>query len=181
MDEVFVKQTTHENIVQTKHSYDIAEIQYQWKTIQKKLDKSNWFQKSQTCLQYSTQCEDRFTEGCGSIKRAEGRTEQDFHILHSIYKDTIFERIIHDLNAVRSRIMVKPKNTCYSIHADRTIRYHLPIFTHPHALFMYYEGDQSTTIHIPADGYVWKTDTTKPHTFVNAGPERTHLVMCQGE
>mgnify|MGYP006181756661 CR=1 FL=1 len=171
-----------ENIERTEFNYDILEIQEAWDAIcVKSLTHMNWYQKTQTCLQHSPTCIDNFTEGCGSINRAGGRTEQDFHILNSIYKDTIFEKIIRDINAVRTRILIKPKHTCYSIHADRTIRYHLPIYTHKHALFMFYEGATSTTAHIRADGSVWKTDTTKLHTFVNAGPERTHLVMCQGE
>jgi hypothetical protein len=169
-------------IERTEFQYNIKEIQETWDAIcVKSLTHLHWYQKTQTCLQHSSVCVDKFTEGCGSIKRAEGRTEQDFDILNPIYKGTIFEKIISDVNAVRSRIMIKPKHTCYSIHSDRTIRYHLPVYTHKHALFMFYEGATSTTLHIPADGSVWKTDTTEPHTFINAGEERTHLVMCRGE
>lgn len=169
------------SIIRTQFRYDIEKVRSQWSEIRKQLTLDMWYQKSQTCVQHSPHCLDRWTEGCGSIKRAEGRTEQDFHMLNSLYKGTIFEDIIRDLNAVRARIMVKPKHTCYSIHSDRTARFHLPITTHQHALFVFYEGHKSTTLHLPADGSVWWTDTTKQHTFLNAGPERTHLVMCQGE
>ncbi len=173
-------------IIRTEFQYDIENVRKQWTEIRKQLTLDMWYQKSQTCVQHSPHCINKWTEGCGSIKRVEGKrvegkTEQDFHILNSLYKGTIFEDIIRDINAVRARIMVKPKHTCYSIHSDRTPRFHLPITTHKHALFVFYEGDKSTTLHIPADGYVWWTDTTRLHTFLNAGPERTHLVMCSSD
>ena len=168
-------------IIKTEHSYDPKELVKQYKDIRKRLHSGAWYQKSQTCLQYSPHCLDRWTEGCGSIRRAEGRTEKDFSILNLLYKDTIFETIIADIGAVRSRFLVKPKHTCYSIHSDRTGRFHLPIITHEHALFVFYEGRVSTTLHIPADGHVYWTDTTRLHTFLNAGPERTHLVMCSDD
>jgi len=165
-------------IVRTDFFYDPKEVLSQYNYLKKSLHKEAWYQKSQTCLQYSPHCINRWTEGCGSIKRAEGRTEKDFHILNPLYEGTIFEQIITDVDALRSRFMVKPKHTCYSIHSDRTGRFHLPITTHEHALFVFYEGHVSTTLHIPANGYVYWTNTTRPHTFLNAGPERTHLVMC---
>ena len=166
-------------IERTEFKYDLEEVNTQWTKVKKSLTPEAWYQKSQTCLQFSPQCVNRWTEGCGSIKRAGGRTEQDFYRLNPIYENTIFEQIINDLGAVRSRVIVKPKHTCYSIHEDRTPRYHLALDTHQHALFVFYEGDRSSTIHIPADGYIYMVDTRFPHTFVNAGPTRTHLVMCR--
>ena len=68
-----------------RFSYDPKELVKQYKDIRKRLHSGAWYQKSQTCLQYSPQCHDKWTEGCGSIKRAEGRTEKDFHILNLIY------------------------------------------------------------------------------------------------
>ena len=34
-------------------------------------------------------------------------------------------------------------------------------------------------IHIPADGFVYEVDTTIPHSFVNCGEDRTHLVISK--
>ena len=167
-------------IERTEFKYDLEAVNTQWIKAKKSLTPEAWYQKSQTCLQFSPQCVNRWTEGCGSIKRAGGRTEQDFYRLNPIYENTIFEQIINDLGAVRTRVIAKSKNTCYSIHLDRTPRYHLAMDTHQHALFVFCE---STTvwhpIHIPADGYIYMVDTRFPHTFVNAGPTRTHLVMCR--
>ena len=188
---------TDSKILRTDYKYDIDEVLLEWEKIKAKLQHSHWYQGTQTCLQYSSKCKQKFTDGYGVIDGATvistdgcgnlnstttGRTEQDFNLLNPLYENTIFEQIINDVGACRARIMKIPKHTCYSIHSDRVGkpgRYHLPMITNPHALFMFYESEiSSTTIHLPANGYVWWTDTTKEHTFINAGPERTHLVMC---
>lgn len=170
-----------EKVIKTDFFYDPLELVKQYKKLTDSLPSTAWYQNTQTCLQHSPDCLLQSTEGCGSISRANGRTEQDFSLLNSTYKNTIFEQVIADVGAVRSRFLVKPKHTCYSIHSDRTGRFHLPITTHKHALFVFYEGETSSTIHIPADGYVYWTNTTKPHTFLNAGPNRVHMVMCEGK
>jgi len=188
---------TDSKILRTDYKYDIDEVLLEWEKIKVKLQHSHWYTGpskdehhslkigTQTSLQYSSKCKQKFTDGCGNLNRIEGRSEQDFNLLNPLYENTIFEQIINDVGACRARIMKKPKHTCYSIHSDRVGkpgRYHLPMITNPHALFMFYESEiSSTTIHLPANGYVWWTDTTKEHTFINAGPERTHLVMCTTE
>ena len=176
---------TDSKILRTDYKYDIDEVLLEWEKIKVKLQHSHWYKGTQTSLQYSSKCKQKFTDGCGKLNSTTtGRSEQDFNLLNPLYENTIFEQIINDVGACRARIMKKPKHTCYSIHSDRVARYHLPMITNPHALFMFYESEissttiSSTTIHLPADGYVWWTDTTKEHTFINAGPERTHLVMC---
>ena len=35
-------------------------------------------------------------------------------------------------------------------------------------------------IHIPDDGYLYEVDTTILHSFVNCGPDRTHLIISKG-
>lgn len=179
---------TDSKILRTDYKYDIDEVLLEWEKIKVKLQHSHWYKGTQTSLQYSSKCKQKFTDACGktvAALAAMGRTEQDFNLLNPLYENTIFEQIINDVGACRARIMKIPKHTCYSIHSDRVGkpgRYHLPMITNPHALFMFYESEiSSTTIHLPADGYVWWTDTTKEHTFINAGPERTHLVMCTPE
>ena len=76
-----------------------------------------------------------------------------------------------------------------SVHIDPTKKSHLALNTNPNAYFIFPKNpiEQTATeainipgeiIHIPADGYVYTVDTTKPHMFVNAGEgSRTHLIM----
>ena len=68
-------------------------------------------------------------------------------------------------------------HSTYSVHQDKAPRLHLALDTHPNAYFFWPEHKEF--VHIPADGFVYWVDTTKPHTFVNAGPDRTHLVMVE--
>ena len=167
-----------ESVIKTIYQYDLAALLEEWKDIQYGLGPDDWHNGNQTCLQYSSACADIFTEGCGSIARAGGRVESDFSILNPVYRGSMFETIIDDMQGVRSRIMVLPKRHCYSIHADRTSRLHLAMETNSDALFFWPEN--LIMEHIPADGDVYWTATTERHTFMNCGPEqRVHLVMCQ--
>ena len=68
-------------------------------------------------------------------------------------------------------------HTTYSVHADKAPRLHLAIVTHDDAYFFWPE--HKVFVNIPSDGYVYWIDTTEKHTFVNAGPDRVHLVMVE--
>ena len=166
-------------VIRTDFHYDLETVRAEWRELSKRVQ---WYQDSQTCLQYSANDRDKWTDGCGSIKRWPHLTEQDFRITNPLYHDTIFEDIMSDLDVCRSRIMMLPKNKCYSIHADRTHRFHLALDTHEDALFLFRDRDTRTNarlLHIPANGYVYFVNTTKLHSFMNAGgPNRTHMVMC---
>ncbi len=175
--------------------YDIDRMMLEWDDIKSRLMENMWFMSEgnhgrQTCLQYSKNCQNIFTDGCGSFKNT-NKIELDYNMLNNFYEGTIFETIINDLNAVRSRFMTMHLHTTYSVHRDKAPRYHIALDTHSNAYFLFpsykiYHETLANKItvgleHIPADGFVYEVDTTQPHTFVNAGPDRTHLVMCQGE
>jgi len=79
-----------------------------------------------------------------------------------------------EINSVVWRVLM-PKRT-YQWHTDECeCSYHLPVMTNPGSWFMY----EGTCYHIPADGSIYKADTSKYHTFVNAGLEpRVHLIFA---
>ena len=167
-----------EHVEKTPYQYDIDIILKEWGILKPKLRDNMWHNGNQTCIQHSDTCKDIFTEGCGSISRAGGRTESDFRLMNPLYEGTIFEQIINDMCAHRTRIMTLPKRNCYSIHTDRTLRLHLALETNKDALFFWPED--MVMKHIPADGNIYRTDTTRKHTFMNCGLEqRTHMVMCE--
>ena len=173
-----VKVLDFEHLEKTPYRYDIDAILKEWNSLKPRLWEDMWYNGNQTCLQYSDTCNDIFTEGCGSIKRAGGRTEEDFRLMNPLYEGTIFEEIITDMCAHRTRIMTLSKRHCYSIHADTSPRLHLALETNKDALFFWPED--MVLKHIPADGYIYRTDTTRKHTFINCGSEeRTHMVMCE--
>ena len=160
-------------------SYNLDRCLVEWDRISSII---NWAvsgdESLQTCLQYNSLSEGNpFTDGAGSF-RGTDKVELDYNILHRIYEGSVLADIIRDLNGVRSRIMTKKMHTTYSIHADHAPRYHLALITNPNAYFIFPTLNEIT--HIPADGYVYEVDTTIPHSFVNCGPDRTHLVISKG-
>lgn len=139
----------------------------------------NWVRSKngsmQSCLQYHKQPDN---DGAGSF-RDTGKLETDYKNVNAMYANTAFEEIMNDVGAVRSRLMNMITHTCYSVHQDKAPRYHMALDTNPDAFFVFPETEQ--ICHIPADGYIYEVDTTRKHTFVNAGPDRTHLVMVRGD
>jgi hypothetical protein len=105
-------------------------------------------------------------------------TQSDYIILNDIYEGTVFADVIRDMHGERSRIMHMQPRTSYFVHQDKTPRYHLALITNPNAYFIF--PTLNEIVHIPADGYVYEVDTTILHSFVNCGPDRTHLVISKG-
>ena len=67
-------------IQKTNYQFDLDQLNFEWNNIKDlNLKKHHWYKEIQTCLQYSETCVDKYTEGCGSIKRAGGRTEKGHH------------------------------------------------------------------------------------------------------
>ena len=166
----------------TTKQYDIEKLTWEWMHLKPVLSEHVWHVSKgdhgrQTMLQYSENCVNISTDGCGSFSGTQ-RSESDYNIFNSFYESTIFETIIKDLNAVRSRFMVMTEHRTYSIHQDKVPRYHVALETNPHAYFLFPSSSRTANLyHVPTDGHVYWVDTRVPHTFINAGPDRTHLVM----
>jgi hypothetical protein len=169
------------SIKQTKWFYDLDSCLVSLEQVQNRLCYDMWEKSgdgsTQTCLQRNPKSDhDPYTDGAGSF-RGTDKVELDFTMLNEIYGGTIFDRVIRDLDGVRSRLMTKKMHTTYSVHSDEAPRYHLALITNPNAYFIFPTLNEIT--HIPADGYVYEVDTTLPHSFVNCGPDRTHLVISK--
>ena len=141
-------------------------------------------QRRQTCVQRSNRSGvNPYTDGAGSIygrnmpKDRIIKVQSEYTILNDIYEDTVFAEVVLDMDGERSRIMHMNSFTTYSVHSDHTARYHLALITNPNAYFIFPTLNQ--IMHIPADGYVYEVDTTLPHSFVNCGADRTHLVISK--
>jgi hypothetical protein len=82
----------------------------------------------------------------------------------------------------RVRYLRLDKKTGLTVHQDFEPRYHLAIKTTPFSFFGKVVNDQEESAlcyNIPADGYFYKADTTKPHFVYNGSWEdRIHLVIC---
>jgi|TARA_R110002073_G_scaffold113841_1_gene250837 hypothetical protein len=175
-------------VKRTNHSYDLDKCLVEWELIQSRLGDNLWSKplgkSRQTCIQRSNESGGNpFTDGTGSIygnnpvKDRILMIQSDYIILNDIYEDTVFADVIRDMHGERSRIMHMQPHTTYSVHKDKSPRYHLALITNPNAYFIF--PTLNEIVHIPADGYVYEVDTTILHSFVNCGKERDHLVMAK--
>ena len=174
----------HPYVKRTEYVYDVDRLLLEWERLETKV---RWYNGLQTCLQYDSD-RDRaghghlvngtcFIDGAGSFKQT-SKEESSYDTLVPCYEGTLFENIINDLSGVRTRVMVVSKHTTYSIHKDRTKRYHLALITNPHAFFLFPNaGLHNPLVNIPVDGYIYEVDTTQYHSFINCGENRTHLVI----
>jgi len=179
-------------IRKTNHCYDLDKCLVEWELIQNRLgDKlydsdevlgtGMYGQRPQTCLQRSSKSVvNPYTDGVGEHRDRKDRVIKDqseYTILNEIYEGTVFDDVIRDVNGVRARIMHMHPTTSYSVHKDNSPRYHLALITNPNAYFIF--PTLNEIIHIPDDGCLYEVDTTLLHTFVNCGPQRTHLVISK--
>lgn len=134
-------------------------------------------------------------QGCGSLKYKFGENfiddagnlieqevklhQKDFTVLNSELKNTYIEKV-HNIIAKkykfgRMRIMAMPHKKCMSIHTDTAKRIHIPIETNENCLMII----DNKVHHMPANGKAYLTDTTKPHTALNANNDflRIHLLV----
>jgi hypothetical protein len=123
---------------------------------------------------------ENFIDSSGNLKEAEVKlTQYDFKILNTALEDTylqyVHNTIANDYNFGRMRIMAMPHKKCMSIHTDTSKRIHIPIVTNENCLMII----DNQVHHMPADGNAYLTDTTKPHTALNANHSfmRLHLLF----
>jgi len=179
-------------IRKTNHCYDLDKCLVEWELIQLRMGDVLWDsdkvlgtgiygQRRQTCLQRSSKSVvNPYTDGAGEHREKKDRiikAQSEYTILNDVYEGTVFSDMIQDVNGVRSRIMEMNNYTTYSVHKDQSPRYHLALITNPNAYFIFPTLNQ--IMHIPADGCLYEVDTTTPHSFVNCGPDRTHLVISK--
>ena len=179
-------------IKKTNHSYDLDRCLVEWDRIQSRLGDELWDsdevlgtgiygQRRQTCLQRSSKSVvNPYTAGAGERRDKKDRViknSSEFTILNEIYEGTVFANMIQDVNGERARIMHMNSYSAYSVHKDNSPRYHLALITNPNAYFIF--PTLNEIIHIPDDGCLYEVDTTILHSFVNCGPDRTHLVISK--
>jgi len=103
--------------------------------------------------------------------------EFKFIKIHPELKNTVFDEYINSFSfqIYRTRIMVLAPFSSYSLHTDPVPRIHTPIVTNLKTAFLFPKNNYMC--HMPADGSIYWTDTTKEHTFVNYSDQpRIHIV-----
>lgn len=115
------------------------------------------------------------TFGTGSITNY-ALEEKDFK--YNIFDLPYTNSLLEKYNMVRTRIMTMRSKTCYSYHWDLSSRIHLPLVTNDDCFFVIEDNVYRT----PADGSIYRVDTTKKHTFVNASfDNRIHIMGVEND
>ena len=115
------------------------------------------------------------TFGTGSITNY-ALEEKDFEC--SLFDLPYTNSLLEKYNMVRTRIMTMSSKKCYSYHWDLSSRIHLPLVANDDCFFVIEDKVYRT----PADGSVYRVDTTKKHTFVNASFEkRIHIMGIEND
>jgi hypothetical protein len=133
--------------------------------------------ENQLMLQTLDQGVEDWLTGVGTVEGLENKIEKDYVHLQPSLAGSLIEHYVNLYGGFRSRIMIIPPKQCYTVHADKTVRIHIPIVTNEHC-WMIWPYDQKCYQLKP--GVAYKTNTTKRHTFFNGDNEksRIHIVMC---
>ena len=111
------------------------------------------------------------------VERADAIDEEQFNEFVPEYEDTyfkyVYEKISKTYTLGRTRVLKKEPRSTLSWHKDPEPRLHIPIITNYGCRMVI----DDRAYHMPADGSVYLTNTTKYHNFFNGGEEdRIHIV-----
>lgn len=94
-------------------------------------------------------------------------------ILNEHFNGTLFEDIINKYQITRTRLMWLKPYSCYSMHKDDSVRFHIPLITNTYCYFVFKEYG---VFNMPT-GHVYCVDTTKEHSAMNCSNKwRLHLI-----
>ena len=111
------------------------------------------------------------------VERADAIDEEQFNEFVPDYNDTYLKHVYDKLSKIyklgRTRVLKKEPRSTLSWHKDPEPRLHIPIITNYGCRMVI----DDRAYHMPADGSVYLTNTTKYHNFFNGGEEdRIHIV-----
>ena len=111
------------------------------------------------------------------VERADAIDEEQFNEFVPEFNDTYFKYVYDKLSKIyklgRTRVLKKEPRSTLSWHKDPEPRLHIPIITNYGCRMVI----DDRAYHMPADGSVYLTNTTKYHNFFNGGEEdRIHIV-----
>lgn len=115
--------------------------------------------------------------GVGRVEELDIKMENDYTHIQPSLKGSLIEKYLTKYNAYRARIMLMSPRSVYTVHADFTERIHIPITTNMNSWMVWPFNQKCYQL---KTGFVYKTDTTKRHTFFNGDMTQTriHIVMC---
>ena len=156
------------------------------------IDKMGWWtegkrgHQAQFAIQSRKDSDDPYYESCGPQphlnKEYKGYTltEGSYDTTNEMFKDTYFENILNmfPFPVCRVRFVRLSSKACYRFHRDMTYKFHIPLVTNPSNVMIWPEQSHRIIVHMPADGYIYFTETAISHTALNGGQDyRYHIVV----
>ena len=132
--------------------------------------------KTQIICQTLEEGVEDWVTGTGKVSELAVTDETQYKYIQPSIHGSVLESIILKHQAFRTRIMIMPGRSSYSVHKDRTPRIHIPIITNLDSWMIWPFKQHCRRLDA---GFAYWTDTTQNHTFLNGSLEtRIHLVMC---
>lgn len=161
---------------------DLAKLTSQWKDLEHRLRAYHWFgyeskHSSQVAVQSGPLDTNEYTSSCGrqQLKDTPYKSS-DWNVVNALFKDTEFEKLCNEYDCYKMRVMRLWPKSMYSVHIDKSPRFHIVLRTNPGA-FMFWP-DWRSHLHMP-QSTAWYTNTCPRHTACNSGEEyRDHIVFC---
>lgn len=135
---------------------------------------AGWKDLDQVGLQGHKPDLDPAEEWKNSVGKGENLQYPETYFKYPLFKLPTINRIMDKYGMKRTRIMKSNPKTCLTMHQDLTKRIHIPLISNEKC-FMAIEDKN----YILKPGKVYLTNTTLPHTAVNASETyRVHIVGC---
>lgn len=156
------------------------------------IDKMGWWtegkqgHQAQFAIQSRKDSDNPYYESCGPQphlnKEYKGYTltEGSYDTTNEMFKGTYFENILNmfPFPVCRVRFVRLSSKACYRFHRDMTYKFHIPLVTNPSNVMIWPEQSHRIIVHMPADGYIYFTETAISHTALNGGQDyRYHIVV----
>lgn len=164
--------------------FDIQKLQHE---VQELLDKNPLDSASlRLSLKHRLSVQPSFYDGARSLYNEQSQSveghESDFTQYHPSLHGTYLYEVCQTVEAAlpipigRVRIAQLPPKRCLRFHADTNLRFHIPLFTHDQAYFLF---SDSAPVHLPANGSVFWVNTIKQHAIFNGSSTqpRLHLLF----
>lgn len=140
------------------------------------------------CLTHSLKAKkpkERIYDGAGPLfdrkKQQFMRDPLEFTLFNREFEDLylyeVYKKVCawSPLRIGRVRVFLRNPGTCLHMHTDDSPRYHIAISTNSGSYFFF---EKAGAFHIPANGRLYKADTTELHTVFNAGEtSRVHMIF----
>ena len=155
-----------------KLDIDLNRLMSDWINISPSLRAYHWHgyenrHSSQVAVQSGPLDTNEYTSSCGRQQLKDtGYKSSDWNVVNELFRGTEFERLCNEYECYKMRVMRLWPKSMYSVHIDKSPRFHVVLSTNPGAFMMW--PDSNTHIHMPRLS-AWYTNTCPRHTACNSG------------